>query len=397
MIGAGWQTSLEAAALANCTMARYIDANDIYMPVSGSLSGSGHFSDALPALVAAAECAGADGPALIEAVIVAYECQAALADALPWLDVGLHSVSQVTVAVALAAGRLLGLSREQLTHAAALAISSGLIANTWLQSGSEVPAIKGGAAGLAAERGITCARLAGGGFTGPRDAFEVFFERYEERADNYGGFIERLGSEWRTPRNAIKPVPAQIYTQAVVQCARQLYRDGLRLDVLRELTVYSNDGACARVQGSPGAYRPVSREAADHSTPFVTALTLRDGDITPATYAGEPWADASILAAMARIALVVDEDWQRQMLDKGKYGAHVAAEATDGRRYTARVDQFRGHPDNPLTRPELVEKLDSCLVDSGRSGAELLDLCEQLAAGGTVGALIDFMRLGACR
>ena len=82
--------------MANCAMARYLDANDIYIPASGSLSGSGHFSDAIPAILAVAETAGSSGEEFVEAVIVAYEVQARLAESLDWLDHGFHSVSQVT-------------------------------------------------------------------------------------------------------------------------------------------------------------------------------------------------------------------------------------------------------------------------------------------------------------
>lgn len=394
VVGTDWKTSLGAAALANCTMARYIDANDIYMPVAGSLSGAGHFSDALPALLAAAESVEASGVDLIEAVIIAYESQAALADALPWLDIGLHSVSQVTIAVALAAGRLLGVDREQLAHASSLAVTTGLILNTWLHPESKVPAIKGGAPGFAAERGITCARLAASGFTGPLDAFETFFERHNVQSTGYTEPFERLGREWMTPRNAIKPVPAQIYIQAVVQCARQMYGEGLRLADLKQLTVYSNPGACARVQGSPGAFRPASREAADHSTPFVTAMVLRDGDITPSTYAGSPWTSNEILEAMTRMSLVVDEEWTTRMRESGLLGAEIVAESIDGRRYAARVEQFRGHPDNPLSREELVVKINGCIGEARNAsrGAELLELCESLASGGNIDPLIGFWR-----
>jgi 2-methylcitrate dehydratase len=384
IIGRDWKTSLRSAALANCTMARYLDANDIYMPISGSLSGSGHFSDAIPALIAAAEKSNVSGAALLEAIVVSYEIQASLADSMPWLDLGLHSVSQVSVAVALAAGRLLGLNEIQLAHSASLAITSGLFLQSWLKPSDDVPAIKGGAPGLAAERGITCAELAAAGFTGPLDAFETFYARFGTGEVASDHCFERLGQEWFTPRNAIKAVPAQIYTQAVVQCARQLYCDGLRLNALRALTVYSNDGACARVQGSPGAFRPASREAADHSTPFVTVMTLRDGNISALTYHDEAWLSENILSAMARVTLVVDEGWSARLEQSGLLGAEIVAEDDDGRKYAARIDQFRGHPDNPISREELGGKLTSlCAGESDldpNMGTKLLEICEALPA-----------------
>ena len=393
VIGTDWQTSLRAAALANCTLARYIDANDIYMPVGATLSGSGHFSDAVPALLAAAESVNASGAALLEALIVSYEVQAALAETLPWLDVGFHSVSQVTVAVALAGGRLLGLDAEQLAHAAALAITTGLFLQSWLHPASDVPVIKGGAPGLAAERGVTCAQLAASGFTAPLDAFETFFGNCGEYRAAAARAMERLGREWLTPRNAIKPVPAQIFTQAVAQCASQMYREGLRMETLKHLTVYSNAGACARVQGSPGAFRPASREAADHSTPFVTALTLRDGEIGPATYHDEPWRASAVLDAMSKMSLVVDEGWSARLRKSGLLGAEVEAEDVHGRRFQARVEQFRGHPDNPLSRAGLIAKLDGCFGgvehSGGSGGRRLLQTCETLAGSTSVRPLIE--------
>lgn len=212
VIGTAWKSSLRAASMANCTMARYLDANDIYMPESGSLSGSGHFSDAVPALVAAAEAGGASGTSLVEAIVIAYEIQAALADTFPWLDRGFHSVSQVPVAVALAAGRLMGLTERQLAHAASLAITSGIFAQTWLQPSTAVPVIKGGAPGLAAERGITCAELASTSFTGPLDAFETFFAEFGAEPGLPERAFKGLGSTWKITRTAVKPAPAQIFT-----------------------------------------------------------------------------------------------------------------------------------------------------------------------------------------
>lgn len=394
VIGRGWRTSARAAALANCTLARYLDANDIYMPPGGSLSGTGHFSDAIPGVIAAAERAGASGAELLAALVASYEVQAALADSMPWLDRGFHSVSQVTVAVALAAGRLMGLSRDQLTNAAALAATSGLFVQSWLRPGTGVSALKGGAPGLAAERGILCAELAARDFTAPPDALETLLEYFaDDQASSLGR--ERLGRAWTVPRNAIKPVPAQIYTQPIVQCAEQLYRQGLRLDELDRLTVRSNDGACGRVQGSPGAFKPESREAADHSTPFVVATTLRDGTVTLEGYARELWLDPDIRAAMARMELVIDPVWNERRDREGLLGGEIEAIDRSGKTYRAEVRQFKGHPDNPLSDEELIVKLENFTGRPGGlgagSGATLLARCRSLRLEATITPLIELL------
>ena len=393
IIGASWKTSLRSAAMANCAMARYLDANDIYIPASGSLSGSGHFSDAITAILAVAETAEASGEEFVEAVVVAYEAQARLAESLDWLDHGFHSVSQVTVAVALSGGRLLGLDRPQLAHAASLAMTSGLFLQSWLRPGAGVSAIKGGSPGLAAERGILCAELAQTGFTGPLDAFETFYDMLGDSAATSRAAFDGLGIEWLTSRNAIKTAPAQIYTQAVIQCVQGLHGDGLRLDRLSEMTVYSNDGACGRVQGSREAYFPDTREAADHSTPFVAVMALRDGSVTPDTYRERIWERSEISEAMRRVRLVIDPDWTERLERESRLGAEVVATDHDGRAYRSRVEQFRGHPENPLTRHELIAKIDEFIggenVLGENAGVRLLRLCEALPEAATLDNIIQ--------
>jgi 2-methylcitrate dehydratase len=382
LVGASLKSDVRNAALVNCTMARFLDANDIYMPPAGTLSGSGHFSDATMALIATAELAKASGAQLLEALVAAYELQAALAESFAWLERGFHSVSQVTVATALAAGKLNGLQEEQLAHAAALAVTTGLFLQSWLQPSGQVTALKNGAPGLAAERGILCAGLAAMGFRAPLDALETFF-KYFGAGDPDPSRFERLGAQWTVPRNAIKPAPAQIFTQAIIQCAVDLYAQGLRLERLDALTVYSNQGACGRVQGSPAAFKPASREAADHSTPFVVAMALRDGLVGPETYARADWLRPDLRAAMVRMTLVVDPVWDAAMQDEGLLGGRIAARDRDGHLYESEVRQFRGHPDNPLGDDELVGKLEAFVgrpeVLGAGAGRRLLDRCLALA------------------
>src|SRR5262245_59386478 len=57
LLGEGRATTPEAAAFANSVMIRFLDANDTYIA-----RGSGHPSDMLGALLAAAELTGASGP-----------------------------------------------------------------------------------------------------------------------------------------------------------------------------------------------------------------------------------------------------------------------------------------------------------------------------------------------
>lgn len=356
LLGTGERVDPALAALINCALARDLDANDLYAGPPGR--DTGHFSDAIPAVLAAAERAGSSGRELLTAVVVAYEVQAALAEAYLWMRRGLHSVSQVAWAVPAAAGRLLGLSEGQIVSAIGLAgTTGGLILQSWLKPSPSLPLIKGGAPGFAAQTGLQATELARAGFTAPPDALETLFARLPSDADP--GPFTRLAVPFgfTTPRNMLKRFPAQIYTQSAIQAAVALHGEIVSIDDVAVATVYGHRGVTAGVQGSAAAYAPETRAAADHSTPFVVAVALRDGDLTPASYAGAPWRDPALLDLMRRIDLVIDPAFEAAFVERGQFGCRLVVELHDGRRLEAAVEQQQGHPDNPLSRDELLAKL----------------------------------------
>src|SRR3989442_634515 len=115
LLGEGRTTTPDAAAFANSVMIRFLDANDTYIA-----RGSGHPSDMLGALVAAAECQGASGKDLLLAIVAGYEVFGALADQISLRDRGWDQGVFVAPAAAAGAGLLLGLSATQMAEAIAI-------------------------------------------------------------------------------------------------------------------------------------------------------------------------------------------------------------------------------------------------------------------------------------
>src|SRR5690242_7069333 len=74
----------------------------------------------------------------------------------------------------LACGRLLGLTREQLHHALAIAIIPNL-STFQCRGGAELSMWKGCAAPNAARQGLFAAQLAGAGMTGPTDPIDGIY------------------------------------------------------------------------------------------------------------------------------------------------------------------------------------------------------------------------------
>jgi len=151
LLGDGRATTPEAAAFANSVMIRFLDANDTYIA-----RGSGHPSDMLGAVLAAAEAAGASGQDLLLATVIGYEVFGAMADQVPLRDRGWDQSVFVAPASAAAAGVLLGLSSAQVADAIAIAVTAS-VATRQTRAG-ELAMWKGCATAMAAKAGLSSSR-----------------------------------------------------------------------------------------------------------------------------------------------------------------------------------------------------------------------------------------------
>ena len=151
------------------------------------------------------------------------------------------------------------------------------------------------------------------------------------------------------------------------------------------------ENVCSGVQGSAGAFRPKSREAADHSTPFVMAMALLRGRLTLEEFADEPWLSSEITDMMDRIELVVDPERDRDFADNGVFGVGLEARIRDGRSESVEIRQPTGHPDNPMTDSQLLDKmswLTSGLVEDDVPG-RIFDLCMSMQNADDLDRLIE--------
>src|SRR5436309_4394792 len=223
LLGDGKQTTPEAAAFANSVMIRFLDANDTYIT-----RGSGHPSDMLGALLAAAESRGASGRDLLFATIAGYEVFGALADQISLRDRGWDQGVFVAPAAAAGAGLLLGLSATQMAEAIAIAATAN-VATRQTRAG-ELSMWKGCATAAATKAGLFAAQLDREGMTGPTAAFEG---RHGVGEQVTGPFeIGELGGRDRSfavERTNFKFFAAEYHAQAPLATALAL-RDKVRLD-----------------------------------------------------------------------------------------------------------------------------------------------------------------------
>jgi 2-methylcitrate dehydratase len=246
---------------------------------------------------------------------------------------------------------------------------------------------------LVLQRVLETAELAALGVTATEDALETVISRLSSQAGARFNRtpVEKLGQYWSMTRNMIKPYPAQINTQAAIEATLRLYRNGVRAGDARKLTLLGHRNISGGVQGSAQAFAPASREGADHSTPYVMAMALLRGRLTPAEFERSPWESSEVKTVMAKVELVIDPEMERALDNEGILGVRLVAELNDGRTEEVMVRQPKGHPDAPLSDAELLEKMGWLLQAALRAVTpqRLLDLCNRLSTVEDVEELVD--------
>src|SRR5262249_41011859 len=134
--------------------------------------------------LAVAESEHASGQQLVTAILLAYEINCRLLDSFDAVTRGWDAPVCSLPAIALAAGKLMKLSPEQLTQAVNLALNAHIpMGQTRTQTNSDW---KGFADAEAARNAVFAATLARGGMTGPAPVFEGrkgFFQLVSTQAE----------------------------------------------------------------------------------------------------------------------------------------------------------------------------------------------------------------------
>jgi len=367
IIGTGTGTTPEMAALANAVMVRYLDANDTYI---SPINGTAHPSDMLPGLLAVAEAADATPQELILAVAVAYEVVGALADAVALRDRGWDQGLYIVLGTAAGAGKLLGLSVDQMADALAIGVTAN-VPTRETRSG-ELGMWKGVATPNAASAGVFAAELAKAGMTGPTAAFEGRHGVWEQVTGQFalGPLAGRGRSDFMIERASLKFFPAEFHSQAPLWMALKL-RERVKVEEIAELTVRTYWMAYSEIGSEPAKWDPQTRETADHSLPYLLAMALRDGAITASTFDLERVRDPSVRPLLNRVH--IEEDPALTQRFPASLPSEIEVLTTSGERLTEHSDYPKGHVRNPMTDADVEAKFRGfarpCLGDDGTQRA----------------------------
>jgi 2-methylcitrate dehydratase len=379
VIGLAARVPPDQAAFCNAVMSRCLDFNDTF---NGNRTG-GHPSDMLGGILAAAERAGIGGRAVINGMFIAYEVFGALADEVALREYAVDQGAFLSVGVAAAIAGTHHFTRDQAANAISLALTTTMPLRA--SRSGELSEWKGCATAHSVANALAVARLAERGMQGPPHPFrgvDGFLQRVPVPLT-----LDRLGlandSKTIMERTSIKFLPVEWGAQAPVERFLELSKR-IRPDQIKSIEIFGYEFLVKEIGGGRNdakeKWDPQTRETADHSLPYLLAVTLMDGDISLASFAPERVLDPKLRPLMQKMTVTLDP--ATKALPPPRQPVRFKIVLTDGTVIEETCEYPLGHPLNPARRDAVYAKFLKLTepVLGGAASARLLSRLRELAA-----------------
>src|SRR5262249_36738878 len=368
--GSSKRTTPDLAALTNGVLLRCYDYNDFFV----GQRNSGHASDMVAGVVAAAEWADVSGAKLLTALAVGYEVVGAAYDAFSTAPGGWDYTNLTAIGATCAIARVLGLDAEQTREALAMTVvphfASDEIESGDLNRRGDLTMWKRFNGSDAVRNSLQACLLASVGVEGAVRPFvgkQGFIQKLANKSEDAVPVLrDRLSGRaaTRIAETYMKRWPVGSLAQSAIQAALEARAQAGDVARIKEVRVFAEEGAydhLVRIRQDP--WHPISRETADHSLPYIVAAAVLDGFIRTESF--DP-------------ARVLDPARQRFLKEKVKvasapelgtfaggklkraqagYLSRVEIEVIDGAVAHGAAAPSPGHPKNPFSDADLAEKL----------------------------------------
>jgi 2-methylcitrate dehydratase PrpD len=344
------------AALVNGGLMHSLEFDDTH---TGSII---HGSSVIAAAaLAAAEAQGAavrtSGAALLGAYARGWEALARFGLAAPggFHAQGFQATSVAgTLAAALVAAELAGLTENQSVAALGISLSQASGVMEFLSNGSSVKSLH---SGWAAHGGLLAAMLARAGMTGPETSLEgrwgLFrqFAHDEQAAERLRALLADLGRRWHLPEAAFKFYPCCHYLHPFIEAAGELATRGATADNITAIVCEVPAGAAPVIcEPWQRALAPATGHAARWSLPIAVASRLVEGKVDLATF--EQAASPAVRSLATRIRWVPLANARFPE----RFEAVITCELRSGAPQTVRIDDVDGNHTRPPAAERVMEK-----------------------------------------
>lgn len=348
VIGFGFSTSAELAAMMNCNSSHCTELEDVAWPEAQ------YTCCLIPALFSLGQSLGSSGRELLEALIIGFEVAAR-----PGMICSNHGAAargflscanNGTIGVAAGAAKLMKLERAQIRDAVTLATSVG--GGLVRQTGSAAHVVE---AGFAGRDGIMAATLAARGLGGNPTIMDGKAGYYDALAGQPEiAFDLGVGSDVRVMAVGQKKYPCCYLLQRIIDQTKALVSaHHIAPEAVAEVTVEVNR-AFPTIVKYP---EPTDVEEARFSLPHVVAGALVGEPMDVDTFSAAKLHDPAIAAQRGKVRMIVHDEWGYDQLGKEDI---LTIRLADGREYRAICTTARGDAEDPLTREETVAKFRAC-------------------------------------
>src|SRR6202795_689411 len=368
LIGGGKATPIYAAFW-HTALVRYVDFMDNFLAPTETC----HTADNFGVALTIADYVGGSGRDLMLAVALGYTVQSRLVDHANFMSSGFDHTTQLAFSLNAAAGRLLGLSEQQIANAIAMAaVSDASFAVVRAKPLSQWKGLASAQSALGAMNTLFLARRGGEGplqvIEGPLGIDHLLRMKINIDWDKQGyeGVVE----------STIKKYNSMIHTQSAVHCMVELARqDKIAPDkvvsIEAEVFQLAFDFAGGGLYGTDKVIR--IKEHADHSLPYLLAVALLDGDVMPAQFKPERIIKPDVQGLLKKVSVRPNHEFTE--VYPGKMPAKITVRLQDGNVIEHEVRDYPGLASHPFTWEDAIHKFDALVagrVDEGLS-AEIKD------------------------
>jgi 2-methylcitrate dehydratase len=357
VFGSGIKTSAMNAALANGAMVRYLDYNDTAFILQGEIYRTGyHPSEVIPPILALGERQHLSGKDVIAAINLGYDLSLAFLEGVRGSGMekrGWNGDTRGAYIMPLVAGKILGLSEEQMENAVGICGSCHAVFGILDTPAEEYTMTKNIRFPMMSYGSMMAAMLAQKGFTGPAGMIEGDdgFVKALMGGEYDTGDLVKFRGKFAIRETCMKSIIADFSSHGHLTATLTLAREhDIRPDDVKEIRITTSK-RCAEHTGDPVKKYPKNKETADHSSYYLTAIAILDRQIGPAQFTPEKYRDPKVLALIDKVILTGDPT-----LDKARPAGISEITNKKGETCRLRVDYPRGHARNPMTDQEVIEK-----------------------------------------
>jgi 2-methylcitrate dehydratase PrpD len=354
------------AALVNGISAHVLDYDDTHLKTVIHPAAS-----VMPALLALAEHRQLGGADFLNALLLGVEAECRIGNAVypSHYDLGWHITGTCGVfGAALACGRALDLSPQQLTWAVGLAASQPV--GLKIQFGTMTKSFH---PGRAAQNGLLAALLARQGYTTAAASLEGAdgWAQAISREHRWSEVTDGLGQRFESALNTYKPFACGIVTHPAIDAAIQLRNQfKLQPEAITRITVHANP----LVASLTGKRAPQTGLDGKFSIYHCIAAAMIFGAARERQFTDAAVRDPRVAALRARVEVQTDAAVGAEQCD-------LVVELADGRRLARHVEHAVGSVQNPMSDTDLEAKLRDLATDvlpPARIGA-LIDSCWRIS------------------